>query len=468
MEEKTVNGKDVIKLLLGNKWLYLIMVAAFFAVGFVGFNMYSASRKEYVSFFDYDIAGFQTATEEDSNAYYIDGEKFDPRSLVTKDKMAKYVGNNLDLLSLNAEELYKSNTVKSFSYVTRYKENDHKMDDNDASFIADKKGFELVLNTYTLNERQAKVLAEAIAYEAIEISKEKVNNLNFSQFIYAYDETNNYPNKIQNLIDGVAYIENLASSLDDRYGDFIIAEGRYGGEDDNYYVTNQTISDWRNKMKIKFGSFYLSSLQNELYVNGYIDPNDTDYIISLKTDVENLNREINNNQLLLDDLKSQRNDLVAAVGTNATIESLEIREYNTEIISLSTLISQQKDSLAIYQTQLEKLDLSTMTQEEKDAYNTNLTAFESKLTQIRNSLEIYTKQYEAIAKKAMIDNMKVYFENADLVTLTGSVGLTAILGGSLAIALVCPMIVNLAIAGFNVAEGKPILKLKKKENAPED
>ena len=47
MEEKTLNGKDIIKLLLGNKWLYLIMVAAFFAVGFVGFNMYSASRKEY-------------------------------------------------------------------------------------------------------------------------------------------------------------------------------------------------------------------------------------------------------------------------------------------------------------------------------------------------------------------------------------------------------------------------------------
>ena len=466
MEEKTISGKDVIKVLLGNKWLYLIMMAAFFAVAFVGFNMYSAGKKEYVSFFDYDVAGFKSVTNEDGeqNTFYIDGQKFDPRSLVTRDKINKYINYNTDLLSLNPDELYKRNTIKSFNYVTKYKENDHKMDDKDAAFIEDKKGYELILDTYSLNERQAKVLAEAIAYEVIEITKEKIDSLHFVNYINAFDEAKAYPDKIRNLIEGVNYLQDLSNSLDESYGNFQIDAGKYGGETDNYYIEGKTITDWRNQMNIKLENYFLNSLNDELNSNGYINPEGTDYIIALQTNVDNLEVDIGNNKKLRDELLDQRDALVGSVGTNATVESLEIREYNTKIIDLTTLITEQTEKQDVYKLQLANLDST----KQAATYSGNLANFETKLENIRNDLDFYSKQYESIAKKAMKDNMKVYFENADIVTLRGDLKLSVTLGGSLAIALIGPMIVNLAITGFNLAEGKPILKLKKEKDTPEE
>ena len=91
-QEKTISGKDIIKVLLGNKWLYLVMAATFLVVSFVGLNLISSMRKEYVAFFDYDVAGLTTVTTEDEEkvTYYIDGEKFDPRSIVTREKINQY------------------------------------------------------------------------------------------------------------------------------------------------------------------------------------------------------------------------------------------------------------------------------------------------------------------------------------------------------------------------------------------
>ena len=108
--------------------------------------------------------------------------------------------------------------------------------------------------------------------------------------------------------------------------------------------------------------------------------------------------------------------MVSSVGSGATIESVEIREYNTEIISLTKTIADQKEQVDLYELQLEKLDKSSMTQEEIAAYNANLDNFEARLTLIRQTLGFYTSQYEAIAKGIMKENLHVYFDNADIIT----------------------------------------------------
>lgn len=460
--EKRISCKDVIKILLGNKWLYLILVGVVFLASFIGFNLYSYNKKEYIAFFDYDVAGFNTVVNEngEETTYYIDGEKFNPRSLVSKEKFRKYFSENPELNDLDVESLFKKNIVKSFDYKIRYVKNDHRMDEKDAAYVANKKGYELVLNSYGISEEQARVISNAVANEVLAITSNKLEKLNYEKYINGFKNADNYPEKIDNLVKGIDYIIEYTDILEETYGDAIIHAGKYGGEDDKYILSDQTISDWKNQVVMKFDSYRINSLSNELEVNGYICSDSTTYIVSLETAVENLNREIAVNEAVLTDLKTQRDALVSSVGSGATIESVEIREYNTEIIALTKKIAEQKEQVNLNQLQLEKLDTSSFSPDQLAEYNTNLNIFDTKLSSAINDLEFYTLQYESIAKTIMKDNMNVYFDDGEVVKLNGGLSPLVSIAASAVIAIVAPMILNLLFFSFSLAEGKSLLNFK--------
>ena len=462
VEENTINIKGVIKVLLGNKWLYLIMAACFLIVSFIGLNFYNQGRKKFVSFFDYDTTCFRISIQDNGevNKYYMDGEKFDSRSIVTKDKLVEYVRSNPGLKDIDVNDIYKHNIVESFAYTTRYKENDHKMDDKDSAYVEDKKGYELVLESNVLSISEAKALSESIANEVLNINKSKIDNIRYSFYLKAFDNANSYNEKITCLVSGISYLIDLSESLKGIYGDVLISSGNYGGDDDSFYLESSTISEWQEEMKVKFDSFYVDSLKSELEVNGYISRDSLNYISSIKTALENLNREISVNEAVLASLTAQRDTLVTSVGNNATVESLEIREYNTEIISLTKLIAEQKEQVDLYKLQIDKLDFSGMTDEQIAAYNSNLALFEEKMMKVRSELELFTKQYESIAKKIMKENLHVYFDTSDIVSVGGGINIVVLIFGSVIIAAVGPMFINLILAGFNIAEGKPLFRRK--------
>ena len=462
-EENTITLKGIIKVLLGNKWLYLIMAAFFLVVGAVGISIYSSRRIEYVTFYDYDVAGFSTLVDESGNvnSHYIDGEKFDPRSLVTVDKINEYFAANEELKSLDANSLYKRNLIKSFGYTVKYKKNDHKKDDKDAEYIEDKRGYELVLDSRLISKDQAKLLSASIANEVIRVSNIKIDKIQYHSFLNYYDNTYNYPEKIASLSSGIGYIKDLSDGLISTYGDVLLKEGKYGGEDEKYYLDSKTISNWKKDLEIVFDSYYVDSLYSELEVNGYISTNSLAYVASLKTAIANLNREIASNESVLQDLKNQRDILVASIGSNATIESVEIGEYNTEIIALTKKIAEQKDTVDLYELQLEKLDTSSFTQEQLDTYMENISNFDTKLQNIRNDLEFYTNQYEAIAKQTMKNDSCVYFDSPDVVSTRGEIKTVVIAGASIGIGVFGPMVVNLAFAAFSIADAKPLFTKKK-------
>ena len=466
-EEKTVTCKDVIRLLLGNKWLYLIMAAGFFVVSFVGFSIYNASSKEYVAFFDYGSKGFNVVTDETGAeaTYYIDGEKFEPRALVTKDKVLHYFETDAELSKLDGGNLYENNVIKSFDFTVRYKKNDHKMDDKDSNFIEDKKGYELVIKSGELNEKQARNLAKAVANEAVEISKNKIDEIKYSAFVYNYENAKNYPEKVSNLVSGIDYLNELSNNLKSVYGDTIIQNGYYGGEDGRYYLTGKTISDWQNEMNSYFNSYYMDSLMAELENNGYISGDYNEYIISLDAYIADLDRQIKNDIDVLNELEAQRNILITSIGTNATIESLEIRELNMEIVSLTKAKAEKKEKMDLYQLQLNKLNSVGMSDEQIAAYNTNKTIFENKLNSIHDDLSFYTNQYEAIAKLIMKNNINVYFDTTEIVTCKSAVSSVISIGLSFVVAAFAPMVVNLVLKGFSMADGKPIIRLKKEKES---
>jgi len=463
-DEKSVTLKEVLKVLLGNKWVYLLMIVGFFAASLVGFNIYNSYEKEYVSFFDYDVACLSPVTNESGevSAYYFDGEKFDSRFLTSKEKLKKYIESDSVLEGLDADNLFNNNVIKSFQYTVVYKENDHKMDEKDAAFLEDKKGYELVLDASQISNKQAKVLSKCLSNEVLNICSEKIDILSYSSYLNNYDSCRSYIEKINNLVSGVNYINDLCNQLKTTYGDVILKSDKYGGEDNKYFVESKSVSTWQSKMNMEFSSYYLDSLLSELEVNGYINPDYVDYVTSLKTAVSNLNREITVNEAVLADLKTQRDALVSSVGSGATIESVEIREYNTEIISLTKTIADQKEQVDLYELQLEKLDKSSMTQEEIAAYNANLDNFETRLTLIREKLGFYTSQYEAIAKGIMRENLHVYFDNADIITEKSGLKTGIIVIASIGIALFLPMVINLVVFGFKQGEGNFFFSKKNK------
>lgn len=466
-EEKTITCKDVIRLLLGNKWLYLIMTAGFFVVSFVGFSIYNAYSKEYVAFFDYGSRGFNVVTDESGaeTTYYIDGEKFEPRSLITKDKVLHYFESDAELSKLDGDKLYENNLIKSFDFTVRYKKNTHKMDDKDSNFVEDKKGYELIIKSGEMNEKQARNLAKAIATEAIEISKNKIDEIKYSGFVYNYENARNYPEKVNNLVSGIDYLNELSNNLKSVYGDAVIQNGYYGGDDDRYYLAGKTISNWQNEMNSYFNSYYIDSLMAELENNGYISGDYNEYIISLETYIADLDRQIKNDDEVLNELKAQRNTLITSVGNNATVESLEIRELNMEIVSLTKAKAEKKEKMDLYQLQLNKLNSVGMSDEQIATYNANKTIFENKLNSIHDDLNFYTIQYEAIAKLIMKNNLNVYFDTAEIVTCNCAVSSVISIGLSFVIAVFAPMIVNLVLKGFSMADGKPIIRLKKEKES---
>lgn len=470
-EEKTVSLKEVFKFLIGNKWLYLIMFTGFLAVSLVGFNVLNFSKKEYSAFFDYEAAGFTTVMNDngEEETFYIDGEKFDPRSIITKEKLGEYIASSEELYGLTAENLYKGNAVKSFNLTVVYKENDHKMDENDAAYIRDKKGYELVLNPSVLNTIQAKALAEKIANEVIIQSKSKIDDLNYSAYLTAYDQSISYGEKIEHLLDGVDILTNELSSLKKTYGDFKIEADYYGGEEDKYYLEAKTISAWESQMKIALNSFHLDSLNTELQVNGYVDASKEDYVVSIQTEIDNIANQISINSSLSEELKDQRNALIAAAssssGANVTID---VNEYNSEMIALAKENANLLEKQKVYQLQLNKYNKKDasghdMTDEQIAAYNASLSSFETKLSNVRNELEFYTKQYEQIAKKTMKDNSRVYFDNSDIISVKSGMRTSAIIIYSGLIAVCLPMAINLFVGLFRALESKPLFKKSKKE-----
>lgn len=460
-DEKTISMRDIMRVLLGNKWVYLIMAASFALVSFIGLKLTSDASQEYVTFFDYDIAGFNRA--EGGTAYFIDGEKFDPRAMITKEKLLHYIESRDSLKDLDADEIIKKNAIKSFDYSATYKENDHKMNANDAAYITDKVGYKLVLNPSYFSYEQAQEFSKAIAEEVTAITKNKIDHINYSIYLKYYDSTYSYSDKISYLNSGINYLNQLISGLSSEYGDVLIKAGKYGGDEDKYAVEAEKLSDWQDNMNVKFECYKVNTLADEMELAGYIDSRSTEYIANLKTTIENLNRDIAMNQAILDKLTSQRDDLVASIGASATIESLEIGGYNSEIIELTKIINQQKEQVERLNIQISKLDLSSLSAAEIAAYNNNLTVFEAKMDNIRQDLEFYTKQYEAIAKKVMNENMYIFYDCSTIVDVQGGMKSVVIVGASLAIGVFAPMLIDLAIACFSLGEGKPIFKAKKEK-----
>ena len=456
-EEKTVSLKEVLIFLIGNKWLYLIMFVSFLATSLVGFNIVSSSQKEYSAFFTYDVAGFRTDAEK-GESYFIDGEKFNPLSLVQKEKLPDYLKTSYLYDGLTPEGLCNDGAFKSFEFKTTYKENENQSE-NEPKYIVDKQGYEIVFNASAVNKEQAKLFAQMIANEVVLQTSKKIDSTNYSRYVYAYEHAISYGERLKALSDGIHFINSQLNSLKVAYGDFELEPNKYGGDDDSYYVSFESVGAWETAMKNDLDLAEVESLTQDLKANGYIDTKYPEYISSIRAAAEELNAEISANEGVLTSLKTERDDVIALYGSE---ENAQISEYNEKIVSLTEKIASQKEQVRIYELQLQKTNTSSMTSEELAAYNSKLADFEYYLRILHDKLNLYSNQFGAIAKKTMKEKSHVYFYNSEIITVNVGMRNSAMLVYSLLIAAFLPMAINGSIEIFKRLESKPLFSKKAK------
>ena len=456
-EEKTVSLKEVLIFLIGNKWLYLIMFVSFLATSLVGFNIVSSSQKEYRAFFNYDVAGFHTDNEK-GESYFIDGEKFNPLSLIQEEKLPDYLKTSYYYDGLTPEGLCEEGAFKSFEFKTTYKENENQ-NENEPKYVADKHGYEIVFNASAVNKEQAKLFAQMIANEVILQTNKKIDGMNYSRYVDTYEHSISYGEKLKCLSEGITFINSQLNSLKLSYGDFKIEPNKYGGDDDSYYVSFETIGAWEAAMKNDLDIAEVETLTQDLKANGYIDTKYPEYINAVEVAAEDLNSDIAVNEGILASLQTERDNLVTLYGSD---ENAQISEYNDKIISLTEKIASQKEQVRIYNLQLKKSNASTMTAEELAVYNSNLADFEYYLRILHDKLNLYSNQFGAIAKKTMKKNSHVYFYDSKIITVNVGMRSSEILVYSLLIAVFLPMAINGGISIFKRIESKPLFKKKAK------
>lgn len=473
MEEKTtsvknvITFKDIIRLLLGNKWLYLLLAGIFTVVSVFSLIIYNDYSKNYVSFFDYEVAGFLVSRDEHGKitATFVDGSKFDQRSLLTKDKIEKYVASDERLSGLDAEELYYDGGVRALEYTTLFKTAEGGSTERTDPDAVEKPGYKLILSGTKLRFNEAVALTECIANEVLEISREKILSLKYDRYLNLYAHSNSFSDQADYLHSCVEFLEESYDKLIEEYGDITVKAGQYGGDGPMYYLEKQTVSDIKDQMSRYFINSDIDALKSEIELNGYIDEDAASYISQLKAKVSSLNRVIQVNTGILDSLVAQRDDLIASAA-GVSIESLEISAYNQEIIALTKMIAEDREQVEKANLSLSKLDVSSMTQEEYEEYSAKLEAFKAEIGGLFDALVVYTNQYAAVSREIMLENVNVYFDNSQVVAREGGIGTKAILAVSLAVGIFGPMIFNLLVSAFRVAEGRSLIRRrasKKKE-----
>ncbi len=458
------NGKaavKVIKLLFGNPRIFVIAAVAAFVVCVISVSIYSGLVKEYEGFFMYKGVGLsnETVGGGENVSAYLDGSKFDVRDLITLEKLEKYKAENEELSSLDMSALYNGGNIKSFEYEVVYKEIPAAVSGQETPAVQGTAGYKLVMGTKGISLEQARVLARAIANEPVAVTKSIISQTKYNNYLTLFDGALNYEDKVDYLTSQLELLQNRYNYIIGRYGDMYLPNGYYGAEDPAYYLQDVRISDSLLMMNEYFQSHSLTSMRNELVLNGYIqDSGIVQYTKILQNERDTLNRELALATAKLTSLVALRNDLVdRSLGT--TLQTAELASYNTEIVALSNSIEDIKDKIELNGIMLNNLDTAGRSEQ----YVANVAAFDLRLEESAAKLREFTTLYTEIERYVCKTNCSVYYESNSVIKTVDKIGIIYVVAFGIAAAIIVPVILNIGIAIARTVSKKEDAEAEKKE-----
>lgn len=420
VQEEGITLGQIFKAMFFNKIRFLIVSVATFAVLLLGILViYNPSKETYVAKFKYSDINI-------ANGHYSNGKAFNALDLI--DLMEEVKQTNLEKYSgIDVDKIIAKNGVTiTEDVIVKKAETTDKTDTE-----------EFITSHYTLtcnaklfpDYKTAKsFMTDLISYPVAK-SNSLANSIVFDENLKLYDIAKIYANQIDYLNAQKNYLIDGYNALIDSYGDVS--------------YNNAKLSSMVNEISLYFENNKLDLLSDEITKNGYVKDLST-YKSNLETQKYKLTLESVYNGKKLEELKTQRNDLIAKASKDSSIQTLDLSTYNDSIISLT----QRNIDIAKEVEILDKyLDSSSATKAD-GSVNENYysdakrAVFESKLNQFRVQLENYTNDYKACYLEC-IQDYNIYYNDAAKVVSDGGFSTAMTLVISVLAGFVVACVVNL-------------------------
>lgn len=420
VQEEGITIGQIFKAMFFNKIRFLIVSVATFVVLLLGILfIYNPGKETYVAKFKYSDINI-------ANGHYSNGKAFNALDLI--DLMGEVKQTNLEKYSgIDVDQIIAKNGVTiTEDVIVKKAETTDKTDTE-----------EFITSYYTLtynaklfpDYKTAKsFMTDLISYPVAK-SNSLANSIVFDENLKLYDVAKIYANQIDYLNAQKNYLIDGYKALIDSYGDVS--------------YNNARLSSKVNEISLYFENNKLDLLSDEITKNAYVKDLST-YKSNLETQKYNLTLESVYNEKKLDELKTQRNDLIAKASKDSSIQTLDLSTYNDSIISLT----QRNIDIAKEVEILDKyLDSSSATKAD-GSVNENYysdakrAVFESKLNQFRVQLENYTNDYKACYLEC-IQDYNIYYNDAAKVVSDGGFSTAMTLVISVLAGFVVACVVNL-------------------------
>ena len=440
----SVSFLDFLRVLFGRKILLLIVTASLFALSTLAILLVNNSLSTYVATFDYNTQNF-------SNGTYLDGSHFDIRDSITLAKLNQYKNEHNELKKLNMEKVLDGNGIVSLTREIRYEENKEKQSEEDSNYIKIDEGYKIVLKNAHFSGTEARVLVEAIANDALVVSKSIADNSNYAQFLTFYEKSAIYDRQIDYLDQQYRLLDSKYNNLLTIYGDTTLSNGQKVSDArialKDYFQSEAFVTEVKEEKKNndkeevvdKGQSILLASLKSELDINGYVKDYDG-YSMQLEKQVDSLTREKNVTDAKKQELVNQRDALLNASGN---LNTIEIAAYNDAIIELSNKVIDLNDQITLINLKINNKGREDI----DDDYAKDLKAFDTKLQKCYTSLKEMTEEYQEIEKEVVDNKTVTYFKSNSVVEKENALKIYLFIPLALVGSFVVALFVNLCVDG---------------------
>lgn len=373
---------DIIKVILSRKRIFCITTLAITIIGILaimlGYNKYMPS---YVASFEYTYPSL-------INNEYIDGSKFDYRTLTSLDTLQQLKKSNISFSSIDVEALYENDDINIQLVYDDEEKTTYSYHINVAS-------------KYFKNANQAKNFIIALTNIPTNKNLELTKTITHDNYLELFDDSNIYESQVAMLESQYNLLMSKYNNLITFFGDVVLSDGK-------------VMSTKVKNLEANFNNDYLGSLYDEIRIKGYIKENSI-YKNHLEVRKETLeeNLQINNDKLTIFENK------IKSITDTSSSSIVVIESYTQEIVKLV-------NENSLIQKELEEIELKLSgVNDSKD--------FEIKLLSYRNKLEEFTKQYCSVETEMVNKNSEVFFDDNSVIKIDGNISI--ILGAILSLAV---------------------------------
>ncbi|MDE5545993.1 MAG: hypothetical protein K2I88_00860 [Anaeroplasmataceae bacterium] len=415
MEEKEegLSLGEIFHVLFIKKWLLLAvtLVITLFGVIFVQF-LYNPGKVEYQATFQVKFPD-AFKVENDSTRHYPDGTEFLYQELISLDNLKKAQAKDESFASINVEKMKRNNGISIQEYEATI--NNEPVKTEIYSIF--------ILKKYFSSSEQAADFFEALIDIPVETILEKSKLIDYDRYLKQFDSLSDYASQMEILINQKELIIKNYDRLISTYSNahtIILNDGSI-----------KPISTAQSDIESYFTRYDLEAMKNEVELNGYVYPN-SEFLINVRNNLADLERQLERNNLKLDNLQKQIKDISSDEGQTIIIQGLiseisKITEENAEIES--TIKDYNK-----------YLNASS-----EAGYAEKLASFESRMKAHYEKLQEFTDIYAAFNNEIYETNTKVLVSAGSIIVEDGGINILIALAASLVIGFVLGCCLNLCL-----------------------